>query len=168
MRTSNFFCGIIYTLGKQTNQGGKMKFYLVIDDGKEPSVTVVCNKVTATVEKIRQLANDETQQQLLYGFDGDEIVPLQLQTVACFFTRDGKVFASVGDNQFATKLRIKDVLEIVDDSFIKINQGCVVNVNFVQRFGVSIGGALKIVLSNGFCDYVSRREVPSIKRRFGL
>ena len=29
-----------------------MKFYLVLDDEKEPSVTIVCNKVTATVEKI--------------------------------------------------------------------------------------------------------------------
>ena len=70
--------------------------------------------------------------------------------------------------EYLTKLRIKSVLEIVDDSFIKINQGCVVNVKYIHSFGVSFGGSLKILLKNGYCDYVSRRELVNIKRRFDL
>lgn len=146
-----------------------MKFYLVLDDEKEPSVTVVCNKVTATVEKIRELCNDAiTDHELLYGYLDDEIIPLALSCVGCFYTKDGKVFASMDGKDYATKLRIKDVMELVDDSFIKVNQGCVANVHYIQKFAVSFGGALRVVLKNGYSDYVSRRELPNIKRRFGL
>ncbi len=146
-----------------------MKFYLVIDDEREASVTVVCDKVTATVKKIEELCKDfDEQTELLYGYSENEIVPLELFRIACFFTKDGKVFASIEEKEYATKLRIKQVLELVDDSFIKINQGCVVNVNQIQKFTASFGGALKVVLKNGYSDYVARRELSNIKRRFGL
>lgn len=119
-----------------------MKFYLLLDDEKEPSVTVVCGKVTDTVRKIEELCKDfEAERELLYVYDEEEILPLDLSSVACFFTKEGKVFASIGNREYATKLRIKHVLEMVDDSFIKINQGCIANVGQIQKFSVSFGGA---------------------------
>ena len=146
-----------------------MKFNLVIDREQEPSVTVVCNRVTPMVAKIQRLCQefDETEQ-LLYGYTEEEVVPLELANVTCFYTKDGKVFAYVGEQSYAIKLRLKQVLEMVDDSFIKVNQGCVINTRSIEKFTVSIGGALKVVLKNGFSDYVARRELSNIKRRFGL
>lgn len=146
-----------------------MKFNLVVDENQEPSVTVVCNRVTSAVRKIEELCKElDFDEGLLYGYADEEVLPLELALTECFFTKNGKVFAVVAGREYATKLRIKQVLERVDDSFIKVNQGCVINVRFVQKFTVSIGGALKIVLKSGFSDYVARRELSNIKRRFGL
>ena len=146
-----------------------MKFNLVIDQEKEPSVTVVCNRVTPIVEKIQQLCEEFAEtEQLLYGYTEEEVVPLELANVTCFYTKNSKVFAYVGEQSYAIKLRLKQVLEMVDDSFIKVNQGCIANVAHIQKFGVSFGGALKVVFKNGYSDYVARREVANIKRRFGL
>ena len=144
-----------------------MKFHLVIDKEKEPSVTVVCDRVTSVVAKIEEICK-ETDENLLYGYTVDEIIRLSLPEIACFFTRDNKLFACVDDKEYAVKLRVKQVLELVDDSFIKINQGCIVNVRQIQRFKVSIGAGLKVVLKNGYTDYVARREVKNVKRRLGL
>ena len=144
-----------------------MKFHLVIDKEKEPSVTVVCDRVTSVVAKIEEICK-ETDENLLYGYTVDEIIRLSLPELACFFTRDNKLFACVDDKEYAVKLRVKQVLELVDDSFIKINQGCIVNVRQIQRFKVSIGAGLKVVLKNGYTDYVARREVKNVKRRLGL
>lgn len=146
-----------------------MKFYLVIDQEKEPSVTIVCNRVTGLVTKIEELCRDwDVDSPPLYGIEGNEIVPLELACVDCFFTKEGKVFAKVGKVEYATKLRIKQVAELVDDAFIKINQGCIVRVEQIEKFTVSFGGALRITLKNGYVDYVARREVKAIKRRLGL
>ena len=144
-----------------------MKFILEIDKEKEPSVTVVCNQVTSVVKKIEEICS-QADENILYGYTVDEITPLSLDEIACFFTRENKLYAFVGDREYAVKLRVKQVQELVDDSFIKINQGCIVNVRQIQRFKVSIGGALKVVLKNGYTDYVARREVKNIKRRLGL
>ena len=146
-----------------------MKFILKIDKEQEPSVTLVCGKVTRLVEKIEALCNEESVDgELLYGYLNDEIMPLELAEVACFFTREGKVFARMDGKEYATKLRIKEIVEIVDDSFVKINQGCVANVKRIKKFTASIGGALRVVFEDGYSDYVSRRELPYVKRRFGL
>jgi DNA-binding LytR/AlgR family response regulator len=146
-----------------------MKFYLMIDETKEPSVTIVCPKVTSAVTKIESLCKElDWDEEVLYVYADEEILPLCLTDIACFFTKDNKVFASMGDKEYATKLRIKQVLELVDDSFIKINQGCVGNVKHIEKFTVTFGGALKVVFKNGYSDYVSRRELKNIKRRLGL
>lgn len=146
-----------------------MKFFLVVDKEKEPSVTVVCNKVTRAVEKIEALCKQEGEDgDLLYGYLGDEIFPLELAEITCFFTRENKVYARVNQKDYATKLRIKEVVGLIDDSFIKINQGCVANVRRIKKFGVSFGGALRVTFEDGYTDYVSRRELQQVKRRFGL
>ena len=144
-----------------------MKFNLIIDKTKEPSVTVVCDRVT---EKIKQIENlcGESDYDLLYGYCGDETVLIDKSEVCCFYTNDGKVFASTLDKEYLVKIRIKQVVDIVDDNFIKINQGCIVNVSHIKSFSASVGGALKIQLKNGFCDYVSRRELKNIKRRLNI
>ncbi len=146
-----------------------MKFYLVLDENSEPSVTVKCKSVTPTVVKIEELCSlEKDESELLYGYRDNEITPLDYAEVVCFFTRDGKVFAMVGENEYATKLRIKQVLELTDDTFIRINQGCVINIKKLEKFKASFGGALMVIMKNGYSDYVARRELKNIKRRLGL
>ena len=58
--------------------------------------------------------------------------------------------------------------ELLDNSFIKINQGCIVNINKILKFDSSITGSIKVILKNGFNDYISRRELKNVKRRIGL
>ena len=144
-----------------------MKFVLIVDTEKEPSVTVVCNKVTRAVQKIEEICN-QADGELIYGYQADEIIPLALADITCFITQDNKVYARVEEKEYAVKLRIKQIVELVDDSFIKINQGCIVKVNAIKRFTASIGGSLQITLKDGYTDYVARREVRNIKRRLGL
>ncbi|MBR7111040.1 MAG: LytTR family transcriptional regulator [Clostridia bacterium] len=145
-----------------------MKFNLVIDKSSEPSVTVVCDKVTSTVSKIEQLCKAESDQNILYGYQGGEIRPIELWEVTCFFTKNGKVFARIDSEEYATKIRIKDVEEMTDDSFVKINQGCVANVSRIKKFTATLGAGLKVIFDDESTDFVSRREVTNVKRRFGL
>ena len=146
-----------------------MKFYLKIDPDAEESVSVVCGRVSETVKRIEALCGEaEAFDGVLYGVDGDEVVPLELSEVICFFTKNNKVYAFVGTREYAVRYRIKQIMECVDDRFVKINQGCIANVRQIQKFVVSFGGALKVVFKNGYTDYVSRRETANLKRRLGL
>ena len=146
-----------------------MKFYLKVDEEAEPSVTVTCKKVTCLVRKIGEIcALFDEQEDVIYGYDGEDVILLKLADVSYFYTKNGKVYARASGEEYLLKLRIKQIMEIIDDSFVKINQGCVIKVNEIKKFAVSFGGALKVVLKDGYCDYVARRETSNIKRRFGL
>jgi DNA-binding LytR/AlgR family response regulator len=146
-----------------------MKFFLEIDKEKEPTVTIVCKKVTRTIAQIEALCREAKEDNdVVYGYFEDEIIPLNLTDVTCFFTRDNKVMARMKGKDYVTKIRIKDVMDLVDDTFIKINQGCVANVKRIKKFSASFGGSLRVFFEDGYSDYVSRREVSQVKRRFGL
>lgn len=146
-----------------------MKFFLILDKEQEPSVTVVCDKVTRAVSQIEALCKEEgADNEILYGYAEDEVLPLELDAITCFFTRDGRVFARINGKDYSVKLRIKQVMELVDASFMKINQGCVANVARIKKFSVSFGGALRVIFDDGYSDYVSRRELGQVKRRLGL
>jgi DNA-binding LytR/AlgR family response regulator len=60
------------------------------------------------------------------------------------------------------------VEEQLGGRFVKINQSCTVNVDKIERFDVSIGGALRVTLKNGFRDHVSRRQLKAVKERMGI
>lgn len=143
-----------------------MKYKLIIDPNVEESITIVAsskNDKIIAIEKILETAN-----LVVNGYFNEEIYPLDLSKVICFYTNDNKIYACVENKQYLVKARIYQLEELVQDQFIKLNQGCLANIKMIKKFTPSIGGSLKVVFQNGYEDYVSRRELKNVKRRLGL
>jgi DNA-binding LytR/AlgR family response regulator len=81
---------------------------------------------------------------------------------------NNKLIAITEKGNFQIKERLYRIEEIVYDGFIKINQSTLVKRIDIERFEVSVGGALMVVLKNGYKDYVSRRQLKKVKERLGL
>jgi DNA-binding LytR/AlgR family response regulator len=69
---------------------------------------------------------------------------------------------------FQLKERLYMLEEMLDDSFLKINQSCIANIHKIKKFDASFSGALFVTLQNGYKDYVSRRRLKAVKERIGL
>ena len=54
------------------------------------------------------------------------------------------------------------------EGFVRINQSCLGNVRRIARFDASIGGSLMVTFENGHRDYVSRRQLKTVKERMGM
>ena len=143
-----------------------MKYQLIIDKTKEESIVITVHEKTDKIKQIEDIINSNKYQLLAYN--QEEIVPININEVFAFFTNDSKVYVSLNDNELLIKERIYQVEELLDNSFIKINQGCIVNINKILKFDSSITGSIKVILKNGFSDYISRRELKNVKRRIGL
>ena len=143
-----------------------MKYQLIIDKTKEESIVITVHEKTDKIKQIEDIINSNKYQFLAYN--QEEIVPINTNEVFAFFTNDSKVYVSLNDNELLIKERIYQVEELLDNSFIKINQGCIVNINKILKFDSSITGSIKVILKNGFNDYISRRELKNVKRRIGL
>ena len=70
--------------------------------------------------------------------------------------------------QLYLKQRLYQVEDNLDKDFIKINQSTIANIRMIERFSVSIGGSLQVIFKNGYKDYVSRRQLKSVKERMGI
>ncbi len=141
-----------------------MKCTVIIDADREEGVTVVLNAPSPLADEIRALciADERT----VTSFDGESA--LSPSEIYAFAVEDGKTFAVTKDGRLRIRERLYETEALVGRAFVRINQSCLVNVSLVKRFAASFGGSLRVEMKNGFCDYVSRRQIKAVKERMGL
>lgn len=143
-----------------------MEYKLIIDKSAGESLVLTVHERNELVEAVEKLLCKK--QEFITAYSEDEIFRIAVKEIECFYTDSGRVYLYSGKHRLVVRQRLYSLEELLPEEFVKINQGCVVNINFVKKFQTSVGGAIKVILNNGFEDYISRRELSKVKRRFGL
>lgn len=143
-----------------------MKFSVIYDEKREEEVVVYARTETKLIERLEALVNESNTE--LIGYENGDAVRLDVPAVCCFTVEDSRVFAVTEQGKYLLKLRLYQVEEKLDAGFVKINQSCVVNVGKIERFGATLGGSLMVTLKGGYRDYVSRRQMKTVKERIDL
>lgn len=143
-----------------------MKCTVIIDEKRDEEVIIYAHEKNETVKSVEKLVADASLE--LIGYSGKAAVKLSLLEIYCFTVEGNKVYALTKDEKLQIKLRLYQIDEIADKSFVKINQSCIVNICTIKRFDASVSGTLRVTLKNGYTDYVSRRQLKAVKERLGL
>ncbi len=143
-----------------------MELEIVINENQEEKIVIYAKERSALIDEIEQLVNSASID--LIGFDDGGAVKLNINEIVCFFTQDNKVFALTEKEKFKLRCRLYQLEEVLGDNFIKINQSCIANIKKISRFKATLGGAINVIFVNGYSDYVSRRNMKSVKERLGL
>jgi len=143
-----------------------MKFKLIIDESREEEVLVYAKKESSFTAELEAFVKNNTTE--ILGYSGGNIVKLSPSEVYAFAVEDGKVFAHTANEKHLVQKRLYQIEEIAGEGFVKINQSCIVNVALIERFEPTFGGSLMVVMKNGYRDYVSRRQMKSVKERIGF
>ena len=143
-----------------------MKIKVIITAIEEERIEIYAHEHSDLISKIESLINDETKS--VNGYFEDDIVSLKISEIYRFYVEDNKLYASGKDGIFQVKMRLYQIEELVGDSFVKINQSCLVNKSKIKKFSSSLGGYLLVELKNGEKDYVSRRQTKVVLERMGI
>ena len=143
-----------------------MKVTLILDRNREEELIIYAHKESNLTDSIKKLVSE--QRDTLIGYNEDEIIPLRILEIHCFTVESNKIYALTDNSKLLIKNRLYKIEESLPDSFVKINQSCIVNINKIERFSTAISGSLTVRLKNGYCDYVSRRNLKNVKERLGL
>ena len=143
-----------------------MKCELHIDKNTDEKVLIYAHEQNKAVDEIKSFV--ENQDIELVGYKDGEIEKLNPNKVNCFIIENSKIYAITDNDKYHVKLRLYNLEEMLGESFIKINQSCIANIRKIKKFDSSISGTLSVVFKNGYIDYVSRRNIKSIKERLGL
>ncbi len=143
-----------------------MKCKTVIDKNHEEEVIIYAHERNETVEAIEKLVLRSDFE--LIGYSGKSAIRLEWSEVYCFTVEDNKVYAVTENEKLQLKLRLYQLELLADKNFVKINQSCIANIRRIKRFDASISGTLRVVFKNGYTDYVSRRQLKTVKERLGL
>ena len=142
-----------------------MKFRLIIGKEHPEEVCVYAQKEGRLTEAIRQLCEEDALR--LVGYRDRDAVRLHLHEICCFAVEDNKVFAHTLTGKYQLKCRLYTLEEELPESFVKINQSCIANLEKIERFDASFAGTLNVYFQNGYFDYVSRRNLKTVKERIG-
>ena len=143
-----------------------MKCEIIIDPSCEERIVIYARKNSELLEEIKVLAESCTAE--ILGWRNDEIVKLCPDEIFYVSITDGKVYAVCEKERYILKDRLYILEEKLPNYFVKINQSCLANIRKAERFDTSISGTLKIFFKNGDTDYVSRRQLKSVKERLGI
>lgn len=143
-----------------------MKLKIVIDKTRDEEIVIFAHKHTKLIDDIENLVKNTSSEIIGYS-EGEAKIISPSQTV-CFTVENNKLYAITEKEKLQIKMRLYQLEDMLDSGFVKINQSCIANVKEIKKFDTSISGTLKIVFKNGYCDYVSRRNIKSIKERLGI
>lgn len=143
-----------------------MKLEVIIDESKEEKIIVFAKKESHIIDCIRELVENDKKE--VIGYNKNDFVKLNVADIYCFTTENNKIFAITEKEKFLVKNRLYKIEEQLGNDFIKINQSCIANKRKIERFSVSFGGGLTVIFKNGYKDYVSRRQLKSVKKGVGI
>ena len=143
-----------------------MKLQIVFDPNRDEEILIYAHEKTPLISEVEELVKSHSVD--LIGYAQDETVKLNLNDIYCFITEDNKVYALTENEKFKIKSRLYQLEEKLDNNFVKINQSCIANIRMIDRFDTSISGSLLVKFKNGSTDYVSRRQLKTVKERLGL
>lgn len=146
-----------------------MKCHTTVDGSRRPEDDEVHITVSAMSDRVREI-EDFVRGGVaeLIGYGERDVVSLHLGDVTCFTVENGKVYALTDTERLRIRLRLYQVEELLGSDFVKINQSCIANIRKIGKFETSIGGALRVRFRNGHTDYVSRRQLQTVKERIGF
>lgn len=143
-----------------------MKYKIEIRKEQKEDFLIYAKEKSSTLEKIENILC--TSEDTIFGYTDQGVLKLNEENIYCFFTEDAKIYAWTAKEKVQIKERLYHLEERFGNAFIRINQSCLVNVAKIQKFEVSIGGSLFVILKNGYKDYISRRQLKSVKERMGF
>ena len=143
-----------------------MKCVTVIDKEREEQVLISVHEKSRLSEEIERLVMQYGSE--LTGYREKEAVRLLLADAFCFAVEYNRVYVYTSEEKLQLKYRLYQLEERLTENFVKINQSCIVNIKSIKRFDASIAGTLRVTLKNGYSDYVSRRQLKTVKERLEI
>ena len=142
-----------------------MKCTTVIDPSREEEVCIYAHERTPLIDELERLVGATAT---LIGYGEGSIVTLTPAEICCVTTEEGRVFAHTAQQKWQLRTRLYALEAELGQGFIRINQSCLGSIRRIARFDASIGGSLMVTFENGYRDYVSRRQLKTVKERMGI
>ena len=143
-----------------------MKYRIEIFEEQDDDIVIRAKEKLPILERIERLI--EASEKGILGYTERDITRLEAESIDCFFIEASKVYAIADSRKWQIRERLYQLEERFSGDFVKINQSCLIRMDRIERFHTTLGGALQVILKNGYKDYVSRRQLKEVKERMGI
>jgi DNA-binding LytR/AlgR family response regulator len=133
-----------------------------IGENQEEEIIIRCHEVNDDIIKI--LDKLKTNNDVLIGYDGDNIHRIKYNDVYYFEAVDNKVFIYCKDKIFESKQKLYEIEKLCRGKrFFRAYKSTIINVVKISYIKPSVSGRFEAVFDIGENIIVSRQYVPVLK-----
>ena len=144
-----------------------MKYKLIIDKNAEENITVIAHAPSSLTQQIEDLVYSYSGADYLMGYRDDEMRKLAFSEIECITILNRKVIAiDTKGNHYSLKDSLRDLEDMLPSYFIRINKSTLANEHRILRFDAAFSAGVDAVFQCGYREYVSRRCLAEIRRRY--
>lgn len=138
----------------------------ILKDLKNICITIDAPELTEEVQNIiTYISNISKKQSQIIADKDNKIYILELKDVICFFSKDKYNYVRTVNGIYRIKMKLYELEEVLDkNDFIKISNSCIVNINQVECFDISIPGTIVVKLKDDTKENVSKRNIKKVKQ----
>ncbi len=142
-----------------------MKINLKIDKSiHDIIINVLASEESNETDKLLNYLYNYRQDKII-GYLNKELIFLEKNKIESIFTDGNYVYAYYKGKTYQLKNRLYELEEILKtNSFIRISNSELVNLNKVVKLDLNLAGTIKITLESGRYSYCSRRKIANIKQ----
>ena len=144
-----------------------MKYKLIIDKNAPEEIIAIVHGPSDLTQQIENLVCRFSGADSIMGYRNDEMRKLAFDEIECITVLERKVVAiDTQGNHYRIQDRLRDLEGILPSYFIRINKSTLANEHRIARFCAVFSGSVDAVFRCGYREYVSRRCLAEIKRRY--
>ncbi|MGT2907498.1 LytTR family DNA-binding domain-containing protein [Streptococcus dentiloxodontae] len=132
----------------------------------ETLVKIYAAHIDQKTQKVIDLIENNTV--YIQGRKNDKTYFINLEGIIRFYTADKKVYFVTAAETYRAKQRLYQLEEQLPSNFVKISQGEIVNISYIQKLDLSMRGSICVIFKNGSSSFVSRRCIKAFKRALDL
>ena len=138
----------------------------ILKDLKNICITIDAPELTEEVQNIIDyISNISKKQSQIIADKDNKIYILELKDVICFFSKDKYNYVRTVNGIYRIKMKLYELEEVLDkNDFIKISNSCIVNINQVECFDISILGTIVVKLKDDTKEKVNDMNIKKVKR----
>ena len=144
-----------------------MKFKLIIDKEADEEIVARVHAESELTHEIENLVLSYVGTDKLLVMGEDETEYISFSDIECITVIDRKSYVIDGScKKYRVKSKLFELEEILPSYFIRINKSSLANMQKIKRFRSSFNGSVDVEFNCGYVEYVSRRCLSEVKRRF--
>ena len=144
-----------------------MKFKLIIDKESDEEIIARVHSESSLTREIENLVLSYEGNERLLVMGEDEMMYIPFSEIECITVVDRKTYViDKKGKKYRIKSKLFEVEEILPAYFVRINKSSLANLHAIARFKSSFNGSVDAEFKCGYADYVSRRCLSEVKRRF--
>ena len=144
-----------------------MKFKLIIDKESDEEIIARVHSESSLTREIENLVLSYDGNERLLAMSEDEMMYISFSQIECITVIDRKTYViDKRGKKYRIKQKLFEVEVMLPSYFARINKSSLANLHSIKKFRSAFNGSVDVEFTCGHVDYVSRRCLPEIKRRF--